>query len=460
MLGVLPWPWLKRWWATHHLHACAVIANRVIFSRDRGPKIAVLSVLVHVLTVVIAWCVVQSIAAPVLFGQVFQLMPPVMLITMLPISIAGWGVREATMGLAFGYAGLMTNEGVNISLLFGAVSFIVGAFGGLVWIFSAEKAAQGATPIEVPRVPHGRMTSSNRAVARRRSLAALVSAGVTWAIRPLLLRMRWQGRMRALASHPDAAGRGHRGDRGDARSQRRDHRLAGRRDRKSPSSSSRRRCSSPPSASPTTSVRFRCCRGCCCRRPRSAPSSSRRPTSSHRSGYPALDRARPAAAGRSLVREPRQFHGRAGPDDRRRSSCRSPRRVVLLGWLGEVPASTTIVAAALCGAMLGFAPFNRPVAKIFLGDVGSLPIGLLLGWCLLQLAWHRHLAAALLLPLYYLTDATVTLFRRMCRREPFWAAHRSHFYQRATDNGFTVLARGRRGFRAQYRARALAIDST
>ena len=150
VLGALPWPWLKRWWGTHHLHACAVIANRVIFSRKHGPAIAVLSIIVHVLAVVIAWCVVQSIAAPVVFGQIFQLVPPVMLITMLPISIAGWGVREATMGLAFGYAGLLPNEGVNISLLYGAVTFLVGAFGGLVWIFSAEKAAQGAAPIEVP----------------------------------------------------------------------------------------------------------------------------------------------------------------------------------------------------------------------------------------------------------------------------------------------------------------------
>jgi UDP-N-acetylmuramyl pentapeptide phosphotransferase/UDP-N-acetylglucosamine-1-phosphate transferase len=112
--------------------------------------------------------------------------------------------------------------------------------------------------------------------------------------------------------------------------------------------------------------------------------------------------------------------------------------VVLLGWLSGLPTSTTLVAAALFGAMLGFAPFNRPVAKIFLGDVGSLPIGLLVGWCLLQLAWHQQFAAALLLPLYYLADATVTLLRRMARREPFWAAHRSHFYQRATDNGFSV----------------------
>ncbi|GKQ53041.1 glycosyl transferase [Bradyrhizobium sp. Ce-3] len=112
--------------------------------------------------------------------------------------------------------------------------------------------------------------------------------------------------------------------------------------------------------------------------------------------------------------------------------------VALLGCFGHVPAAAALVAAALCGALLGFAPFNRPVAKIFLGDVGSLPIGLLLGWCLLELALHQQFAAALLLPLYYLTDATVTLFRRMARREPFWAAHRSHFYQRATDNGFSV----------------------
>ena len=113
--------------------------------------------------------------------------------------------------------------------------------------------------------------------------------------------------------------------------------------------------------------------------------------------------------------------------------------LALLGLFGELPLTAAFVAAALCGAMIGFAPFNRPVASIFLGDVGSLPIGLLLGWCLLQLAWHHHLAAALLLPLYYLADASVTLLRRMMRREPFWIAHRSHFYQRATDNGFTVM---------------------
>ena len=143
VLGHLPWPWLKHWWPTRHVRACSVIANQVIFNRTSGPKIAALSLSIHVLAVVIAWCAVRSIEAPAGFEQLFMLTPPIMLITMVPISIAGWGVREATMMVAFGYAGLAPADGTVVSILFGAVYFIVGALGGLVWIFSAEKAAGG-----------------------------------------------------------------------------------------------------------------------------------------------------------------------------------------------------------------------------------------------------------------------------------------------------------------------------
>jgi UDP-N-acetylmuramyl pentapeptide phosphotransferase/UDP-N-acetylglucosamine-1-phosphate transferase len=113
--------------------------------------------------------------------------------------------------------------------------------------------------------------------------------------------------------------------------------------------------------------------------------------------------------------------------------------LVLIGLLfGALPAPGMVVALALCGAMLGFAPFNRPVAQVFLGDVGSLPIGLLLLWLLMLTAGHGHLAAALILPLYYIADATVTLLRRLLNGEPFLQAHRSHYYQKATDRGFSV----------------------
>ena len=140
LLAHIPWKWLTTFWPTKHVHACSVIANRVIFNRRSGPKIAVLSLTIHVMAVVIAWCAVRSISAPAAFEQLFMLVPPIMLITMLPISIAGWGVREATMMVAFGYAGLAQTDGTIVSLIFGASSFVVGAIGGLVWILSAEKA--------------------------------------------------------------------------------------------------------------------------------------------------------------------------------------------------------------------------------------------------------------------------------------------------------------------------------
>jgi UDP-N-acetylmuramyl pentapeptide phosphotransferase/UDP-N-acetylglucosamine-1-phosphate transferase len=112
--------------------------------------------------------------------------------------------------------------------------------------------------------------------------------------------------------------------------------------------------------------------------------------------------------------------------------------LALAGAFGLLPPLATLVAFALAGAMIGFAPFNRPVASLFLGDVGSVPVGLILAWLLFLLAASGHLAAAVLLPLYYLADATITLGRRLARGERVWDAHRTHFYQRATDNGLSV----------------------
>jgi UDP-N-acetylmuramyl pentapeptide phosphotransferase/UDP-N-acetylglucosamine-1-phosphate transferase len=131
--------------------------------------------------------------------------------------------------------------------------------------------------------------------------------------------------------------------------------------------------------------------------------------------------------------------------------------LALMGAAGALPPQGLVAALALCGAMIGFAYFNRPVAVLFLGDVGSLPIGLLLGWLLVLLAGRGHLAAAVLLPLYYLADATITLIRRLIRREPVWQAHRTHSYQRATDGGFSVAEVVTRVFLGNFVLCALAL---
>ncbi len=80
-------------------------------------------------------------------------------------------------------------------------------------------------------------------------------------------------------------------------------------------------------------------------------------------------------------------------------------------------------------------------------------------WLLLQLATRGHVAAALLLPLYYLADATVTLGRRLAKGENVLQAHRSHFYQRATDLGFSVGQVVARVFAVNLVLAALAIVS-
>ena len=89
--------------------------------------------------------------------------------------------------------------------------------------------------------------------------------------------------------------------------------------------------------------------------------------------------------------------------------------------------------AALAGVSLGFYAWNRPPAKVFMGDVGSVPLGFVLGWVLLSTAAQGFWAVALILPLYYLADATLTLIKRISRREKIWQAHRSHFYQQAVQ---------------------------
>ncbi len=72
-----------------------------------------------------------------------------------------------------------------------------------------------------------------------------------------------------------------------------------------------------------------------------------------------------------------------------------------------------------------------------MGDVGSVPLGYLLGFLLLYIAAQGGWRPAIILPLYFLADATITLLRRLARGERVWQPHREHFYQRAVQRGLS-----------------------
>src|SRR6516164_6253727 len=97
--------------------------------------------------------------------------------------------------------------------------------------------------------------------------------------------------------------------------------------------------------------------------------------------------------------------------------------------------TVALLAASIVGTAVGFLVWNWSPARIFLGDVGSVPLGYLSGYLLLDLAVRNRWKIALILPLYFLADATITLFRRLLRGERVWEPHRQHFYQRAVRNG-------------------------
>lgn len=119
--------------------------------------------------------------------------------------------------------------------------------------------------------------------------------------------------------------------------------------------------------------------------------------------------------------------------------------VLVFAWrAGDTSLVPGLLALGLLGGLLGYAPENRPVARVFLGDVGSLPIGFLAAYGLISLAGtpgsggRGHLAAAVLLPLYAIADSGLTLCWRMLRRQRVWEPHRSHFYQVAVTRGLGV----------------------
>ncbi len=98
-----------------------------------------------------------------------------------------------------------------------------------------------------------------------------------------------------------------------------------------------------------------------------------------------------------------------------------------------------VLSLCVASAATGFLIFNFPPARIFMGDVGSIPIGFLsgaiglLGWR--DGVWPLVFPVIVFAP--FIVDATVTLAKRALRREPVWRAHREHYYQRLILGGWS-----------------------
>jgi UDP-N-acetylmuramyl pentapeptide phosphotransferase/UDP-N-acetylglucosamine-1-phosphate transferase len=100
--------------------------------------------------------------------------------------------------------------------------------------------------------------------------------------------------------------------------------------------------------------------------------------------------------------------------------------------------SASIMAAALAGSAVGFLAWNWAPAKIFMGDVGSAALGMLLVVTgVLAQRTGQWPVSVVFLPLYPIfLDAAATLFRRWRRGDSLTQAHRAHLYQRLANGGW------------------------
>ncbi len=151
LVGRWQWPALHRIGPLRHAIEAANLAFSILAKPRNAFRIGLLSLVIHGLLVLTAWLVAKSIAAPLDFLHALVLIPPIILIATVPVSVAGWGVRESAAVMAFSYAGLPSDDGLLVSTLLGAAIFVAGLPGGFLWIIAQwGKAAPIAKLDDLP----------------------------------------------------------------------------------------------------------------------------------------------------------------------------------------------------------------------------------------------------------------------------------------------------------------------
>ncbi len=119
----------------------SIFARAVLLQRGTAIPVIVLAVGGHGLAVIGFLVLAEGLGIPLGAGTAVALIPPVILASVIPVSYAGWGVREGAMVVFLGYAGIAPEAAISLSLLFGGVTFLASLPGALFWMMSPSVPA-------------------------------------------------------------------------------------------------------------------------------------------------------------------------------------------------------------------------------------------------------------------------------------------------------------------------------
>lgn len=141
---------LKKWRILRLVADFSTEARRL--TRDRAGALAILglSVSIQVMNVVILYVIARFLSIEISFFNALILLPPVLFMSMLPISVAGWGVREGAMVVALNMINIPAHQSLALSICFGLCALAISLPGGALWFYSRKHAADGTakhTPV-------------------------------------------------------------------------------------------------------------------------------------------------------------------------------------------------------------------------------------------------------------------------------------------------------------------------
>lgn len=134
--------WMQRWSAIRHLGTLSEATRAVTADRRAIAPLLGLSVLIHGITAAAILLLLGAIAQQFSLALCAALIPVIMLMAMMPISIAGWGVRESTMIYGLGLAKVAPEAALIVSILVGLSLAAVGLLGGLTWLLQIHRDRQ------------------------------------------------------------------------------------------------------------------------------------------------------------------------------------------------------------------------------------------------------------------------------------------------------------------------------